>query len=77
MKIYLKLYSILREKLPPEAKGVAVLEVDDSLSIANLLKQLEIRPTVVVSVNGKHEPNKKKILEDDDKVILFSSVSGG
>jgi len=77
ISINLKLYSILREILPPEANGRAVLEVEDGLSIEDLLIQLEIRRAVIVSINGVHEPNKKYKLKDGDDVILFSSVSGG
>lgn len=77
MKINLKLYSILREKLPSENKGRTVLEIEDGASLADLLDQLTIKPNVVISVNGKHETKKTRHLKNGDEVIIFSSVSGG
>lgn len=77
MKIHLQLYSILREKLPPESKGRAVLQFDEGTTIADLLDQLEIKRKVVISVNGIQETDDNHVLSDEDQVKIFSSVSGG
>lgn len=77
MKIHLQLYSILREKLPPESKGRAVLHFDEGATIADLLDQLEIKRKVVISVNGIQETDDNHVLSDEDQVKIFSSVSGG
>ena len=77
MKIHLQLYSILREKLPPESKGRAVLHFDEGTTIADLLGQLEIKRKVVISVNGIQETDNFRVLGDEDEVKIFSSVSGG
>jgi len=77
MIIHLQLYSILREKLPPEAKGRADMQMDGGATIADLLADLNITRRVVISVNGIHEENISKQLKDGDTIKIFSSISGG
>ena len=77
MEIHLQLYSILREKLPFDAKGRAVLQLDEGATLADLLDELGVKRRVVISVNGVHESDKSRQLRDGDAVKIFSSVSGG
>jgi len=77
LKIYLQLYSILREKLPPEANGQAVLQLNDGASLQDLLDGLDITRKVVISVNADHESDMSRRLQDGDRVKIFSSISGG
>jgi len=77
LEIHLQLYSILREKLPIDAKGRAVLQVDEGAALADLLNELGIKLKVVISVNGVQESDKSRQLRDGDDVKIFSSVSGG
>ena len=77
LEVHLQLYSILREKLPPEAKGRAVLSLEEGITLAELLDELDIKRRVVISVNDEHEADKSRQLQDGDQVKIFSSVSGG
>jgi sulfur carrier protein ThiS len=77
LEIHLHLYSILREKLPIDAKGRAVLHFDEGATLADLLAELGAKRKVVISVNGVQETDKSRPLCDGDKVSIFSSVSGG
>ena len=77
MEVRVQLYSILREKLPPEAKGRAVLQLDEESTLAEMLEELGINRRVVVSVNDVHESDWSRVLQDHDEVKFFSSVSGG
>ncbi|MFN2159554.1 MAG: MoaD/ThiS family protein [Anaerolineales bacterium] len=77
MQIHLKLYSILREKLPPDAKGRAVIDLDEGATLEDLLEKLKIHSRVVISVNNKHETNQSRLLKNGDQVKIFSSISGG
>ena len=77
LEIHLQLYSILREKLPPEAEGHTVLNVEEGITLADLLDKLGIKRRVAISVNDEHEADKSRQLQDGDKVKIFSSVSGG
>jgi sulfur carrier protein ThiS len=77
MEVEVRLYSILREKLPPEARGRTTVTLEESATVADLLEALEIEPNVVVSVNGDHERDHDRQLNPGDLVRLFSSISGG
>ena len=77
MKIHLQLYSVLREKLPPEANGQVVLQLNDGASLQDLLDELDITRKVVISVNDDHESDVSRRLQDGDRVKIFSSISGG
>ena len=77
MEIHVKLYSILREKLPPEARGQTVLQLEDGSTLSDLLEEFGISRRVVIGVNGEHEPDRARRLLDQDEIKIFSSVSGG
>jgi sulfur carrier protein ThiS len=76
-EISLQLYSVLREKLPPEAGGRAVWQVEEGATLADLLAELDISRRVVISVNGDHETDRSRELHNGDVIKLFSSISGG
>jgi len=75
--IHLQLYSILREKLPPEARGHADLAFPDGAALSDLLHHLEISRNIVISVNDTHEPDRSRVLTDGDHIRIFSAVGGG
>lgn len=77
MEIHIKLYSILREKLPDSANGQTVLNLEENATLADLLNELGIEIKVIISVNGVQETDHSKQLNDGDVVKIFSSVSGG
>jgi len=77
MKIHVQLYSVLRDKLPPEAKGRTTLKLDAGATLADLLSKLDIHRKVVISVNEDHETDKTRRLQDGDIIKIFSSISGG
>jgi sulfur carrier protein ThiS len=77
LEVNLQLYSILREKLPPETKGRSVIKMDNDATLADLLKELDITRRVVISVNDTHEVDMSRQLQDGDEVKIFSSISGG
>jgi molybdopterin converting factor small subunit len=77
LEVYLHLYSILREKLPSEAKGKVTLQLKDGATIETILKEFGITRRVVIGVNGEHEADKSRQLRDGDHVKIFSSISGG
>ena len=77
LEIHLQLYSILREKLSPESNGQAVLQLNEGATLADLLDELDIARKVVVGVNGAHEADMSRRLQNGDQVKIFSSISGG
>jgi sulfur carrier protein ThiS len=77
LEIHLQLYSVLREKLPPEAKGRAILNLEEGVTLADLLDELGIKRRVVISVNEEYEADLSRQLLDGDDIKIFSSISGG
>jgi sulfur carrier protein ThiS len=77
LKIYLQLYSILREKLPPEARGKVTLQLEEGATIDSILKEFDIQRRVVVSVNDEYEPDTSRQLRDGDQIKIFAGISGG
>jgi sulfur carrier protein ThiS len=77
LEIHLHLYSILREKLPPDKAGRTVLTLEEGTTLSDILEKFSIKPRVVISVNGTHEPDKSRRLEEGDEVKIFSAISGG
>ena len=77
IRIHLQLYSILREKLPPESMGRSEMEVAEGTTLQDILDALDINRRVVISVNDVQESDKSRQLQDSDEVKIFSSISGG
>jgi molybdopterin converting factor small subunit len=77
MRIHLQLFSVLREKLPKEARGEAMFDLSDGATVGDLLHALDIQRNVVISVNDTHETDKARVLRDGDDIKIFSSVGGG
>lgn len=77
MEIHVHLFSTLREKLPPESRGKAVLQMENEACLQDLLDELGITRKVVISVNGVQEMDKSRRLKNGDIVKMFSSISGG
>jgi len=77
LKIHLQLHSVLRDKLPTEAKGCTVLHLDEGTTLAGILKMLDIKRKVVISLNDIHQSDHSLEVQDGDEVKIFSAVSGG
>jgi sulfur carrier protein ThiS len=77
LEIHLQLYSILREKLPHSANGLAELNLNEGTTLTDLLNELGINTKVIISVNDVQETDHSRQLSDGDEVKIFSSVSGG
>ncbi len=75
--IDVRLYSILREKLPRETGGQISLQLGDGATVEDLLANLGIERRVVISVNDEHARETNRKLQDGDRVRIFSSISGG
>ena len=73
----MQLFSILRDKLPPELKGKTIMHLKERSTIEDLLKELDITRKVVLSVNDVQESDHSRQLYDGDIVKIFSSVGGG
>ncbi len=81
MKIEIKLFANLKKLLPPDAEGrTATLEVEDGLTVAALVEQLQIPKEMaqLVLVNGVNiEGEYSRTLQEGDTVSVFPPVAGG
>jgi thiamine biosynthesis protein ThiS len=77
LEIHVQLFSILRDKLPPDKKGKTTIQLTDGATLADLLNELDINRRVAISVNGVQENDYSRRLVDKDLVKIFTSVGGG
>jgi molybdopterin converting factor small subunit len=91
MKINLKLFSILRDCLPPDAKqSQATIELPQTATLSDLVihlgidRRLGFVPQEIVTragwqmiVNGVFERDMARPLQDGDQVQIFPPVAGG
>ncbi|HMD89216.1 MAG TPA: MoaD/ThiS family protein [Anaerolineaceae bacterium] len=77
MKVSVVLYSYLRDKLPAEAKGQAVLELQEGARIADLIARLDLPERVLFALNNQIEGEASRELRDGDVVRFFRAGAGG
>lgn len=71
------LHSILREKLPPEARGRAVLDLPDEARLRDVIARLGLPAGVVCAVNEQAERDLERRLVDGDTLRFLRPGAGG
>jgi molybdopterin converting factor small subunit len=71
------LHSYLREKLPAEAKGQALLELEGGARIGDVIEKLDLPEMVVFALNNQIERDRQRSLKDGDLVRFFRPGAGG
>ena len=78
MKVYLRLYGPLRDKLPKENRGGAILDVDHGTTVAQILASVEIDwEDVLWAISEQHDTDAERPLADGDELSVFTHVAGG
>ncbi len=77
MKVQVILHSYLREKLPAEAKGRAVLELPEGSNIQDVISQLDLPGEVLCAVNGQIEHNLNFQPKEGDELRFLRPAAGG
>lgn len=77
MRITVRLYSTLRDKLPPEKRGVATVDLPPASTLKDLLTMLGIDIKVICSINGQVEQDLSTPLQEGDEVRIFRPSAGG
>ena len=75
--IHIRLYGLLRDRLPAEARGRTRLSLPGGSTVQDVLQRLEIRRLVSFTVNGEVELQESHPLSDGDKVEIFRPSAGG
>ena len=79
MKIELRLFASLRQYIPDNIGGEAlIINVSDGTTIRDILRQFKVPEDVVklVFLNGVHA-RMDDILKDGDRLGIFPPVAGG
>lgn len=84
MRVCVRLFASLRDRIPDAARGQAELTLPDGTSLQELIERLEI-PAVqaqMVLVNGEQAPRKEEArrdvtLAEGDTVSIFPPLAGG
>ena len=77
MHINVVLFSVFRDKLPPESHGRTTLDLPEDSTIEDALEKLEIKILALVSINGQMERDFKRVLVDGDEIQVFRPIGGG
>jgi molybdopterin converting factor small subunit len=84
VKVEVRLFAGLREKLPAALRGRATVELAEGASLQDLLDELAIEPRMaqMVLVNGVQSPRDPAAraaqrLAAGDTVAIFPPVAGG
>lgn len=77
MQIKVVLFSVFRDKLPPENRGRTTLDLPEGATIQDALQRLDIQIHAVVSLNGQIEMDFTTVLKDGDEMQVFRPIGGG
>lgn len=83
MKITIKLFAVLRDKMPPGSKGEeAELEVDEGTRPVDVIEHLDIPRQLahLVMINGVHllpDEVKNRVLQPGEVLAIFPPIAGG
>lgn len=77
IEIHIRLFGLLRDRLPAEARGRTQLSLPEGSTLQDVLDRLEIRRLVSFAVNGEVELKDRHPLEDGDRVEIFRPSAGG
>ncbi len=77
MRVRVVLHSYLREKLPPEARGQAEIDLPGGSTAADLFRLLDLPAGAAWAVNGKLERDLARPLSEGDEVRVFRQGAGG
>jgi molybdopterin converting factor small subunit len=80
LKIELRLFASLRQHLPPGSpRGRCQLELAEAETLGEMLARMKIprARAHMILVNGHHDRNFDRRLEEGDVVSVFPPVAGG
>ena len=77
IRVSVRLYNRLQRLLPPEANGRTELELPEGSKVKDVYGALDLERPYPIAVNGTIEREPERLLEDGDRISVFSPVSGG
>ena len=84
MRVRVRLFANLREKIPDAPRGRAEIELEPGTTLQGLIDQLDVLPAQapMVLVNGDQAPRTRAartrvVLKEGDTVSIFPPLAGG
>lgn len=77
MQITVILHSILREKLPPEARGRVIIDLPPESVVADVFRRLNLPAGVAWALNGELARDLNLLLHEGDELRVFRIGAGG
>jgi hypothetical protein len=77
MRVSVILHSYLRELLPPEARGMTVLELPDGAKVKDVVARLRLPDHVIFALNEHLERDRELALRDGDSLRFLRAGAGG
>jgi molybdopterin converting factor small subunit len=78
VKVRVKLFGLLRQHLPPQARGATFeLELRDDASVDDLAVHLGIEEVPAVVCINDQETHRARRLREGDTVSFFPPLAGG
>ncbi len=77
MQIRVIFHSILREKLPTEARGTALLELEEGARVQEIFDRFHLSDTVVWAINDHMQRDRTLLLKDGDTIRFLRPGAGG
>jgi hypothetical protein len=77
MRVKVVLHSFLRDLLPPEAKGTAVLELPDGARVSDVVARLKLPDYAQFALNDQLLRDRTLALQDGDTLRFLRAGAGG
>jgi sulfur carrier protein ThiS len=77
MKVSVTLHSYLRELLPPEARGMATLELPEGARVKDVVERLRLPEHAIFALNERLERDRELPLKDGDSLRFLRAGAGG
>ena len=77
MRVTVVLHSFLRDLLPPEAKGTAVLELPDGARVSDVVTRLKLPDFAQFALNDQLLRDRSLALKDGDTLRFLRAGAGG
>jgi len=79
IQVEVRLFANLRELFPLEDRGVKKLEIQEDMTIDNLLDKIGIveKEIMIVMINGLRKLDYNETMKNGDRVAIFPPVGGG
>jgi molybdopterin converting factor small subunit len=77
LKIDVRLFGIMRDRIPNAHSGNLTVEMTKGKSVADLRTQLDLADLVGLAVNENVAEDNSLVLKDGDQVHLYTAIGGG